>query len=176
MHALLKMISVTAAALLLTTATFGAASAQQQANAVAAEPPVLSTMQALIVDTDDDGNEVFRAAETVDPGQIIEYRIVHKNQSSEALSGFIVTGPIPDGTHYLADSASVEDSSLFQVKVPGEDWQGEPAYKTIVKDDGEEERVLADPSEYTGIRWTLTSALPDEATAEGSYRVRVNTN
>ena len=174
MNALSKMMKA-AAVLLVTAATVGAAGAQQQV-AVEQQPPVISTMEAVIVDTDDDGNEVFRPAETVDPGEIIEYRIAHLNQSSQALSGFTIAGPIPNGTQYVAESASVEDGTLFEVKLPNEDWQSEPAYKTIINEAGEEERVIADPSEYVTIRWSLLEALPDQSTAESTYRVRVNTN
>lgn len=174
MNVLLKM-SKAASVLLVLTATIGAAGAQQQV-AIEAQPPVVSSMQAVIVETDEAGNEIFREAETVDPGQIIEYRIAHLNQSSQALGGFIVSGPIPTGTQYVANSASTENGALFEVKLRNEDWQGEPAYKTIINEAGEEERVLADPSEYTAIRWSLTEALPDQTTANGSYRVRVDSN
>ena len=159
MNALLKTMQA-AAVLLITTATINTANAQETAS-VAPAPPVVSTMEAVIVDTDEAGSEVFTPAETVDPGQIIEYRIAHLNQSSQALNGFIISGPIPNGTQYVADSASLEEGTLFQVKLLNEDWQGEPAYKTIINEAGEEERVIADPSEYTAIRWNLIDALPD---------------
>lgn len=158
----------------------GAGYAQEAASVdtqqVETPPPVLSMMEAFVVDTDSEGTETFRVAQTVDPGETIEYRIVHKNQSSQPLGGFIVTGPIPEGTRYVAGSASQADGAIFEVKLPDEDWQGEPAYKTIVNEDGREERVIADPSEYTAVRWSLTAVLADQATAEGIYRVRVNSN
>lgn len=140
------------------------------------QPPVVSTMQALIVDRDDEGNETFREAEGVNPGEVIQYNIEHLNQSGGALGGFVIQGRVPDGTIYVGDSDAGPDASQFEVLIDGEEWQGEPAYKTIINADGEEERVLATPEDYLMIRWVLAEALPDEESVIGSYRVQVQTN
>lgn len=141
-----------------------------------AQSPVASVLEALIVEKDSEGNETFRAAENVSPGEIIQYNIEHRNQSGQALSGFIVQGVVPQGTTYVSGSAIGPQGAGFEVLIEGENWQMEPAYKTIVNDDGAEERVPAAPADYVMVRWVLSDALPDAETVTGTYRVRVRTN
>ncbi|WP_306117995.1 MULTISPECIES: hypothetical protein [unclassified Roseitalea] len=171
------LVSIALAALLAAIVLALPAFAQQAEPAATApaedRPPVASSLQAMIVTRDDEGNEVMAPAERVDPGSVIEYRIAHRNQSGDALTGFIVQGPIPEGTAFVGDSARSGEAMRFEVLVPGEDWQTEPAYKTIVNDDGEKQRVLAAPSEYRTVRWVLTQPLADETAATAVYRVRV---
>ena len=138
-----------------------------------AEPPVSSALTAMVVERAASGEERFRPADEVIPGDIIEYRIAYRNQSGGALSGFIVEGPIPAGAIYVAGSAANVNDAALEVLVDGEDWQREPAYKTVTTLEGARTRIPATPSDYRAIRWILTKPLSDQTAVAGVYRIQV---
>ena len=80
--------------------------------ALAQTEPVTVKLEAYVVSTitKEDGTteEQFSEAKEARPGQIVEYRVVVTNISDETLpaSNAIITGPIPDTTTYIADSAT----------------------------------------------------------------------
>ena len=49
-----------------------------------------------------------------------------------------------------------------------------PAFKTIVAENGEEQRVAAGPVDYNQLRWRLEDALEPEGSIESVYRVIIN--
>ena len=137
------------------------------------EPPVTSALTAMVVERAASGEERFRPATDVIPGDIIEYRIAYRNQSGAALSKFIVEGPIPADAIYVAGSAASANEASLEVLIDGEDWQREPAYKTRTSLEGVQQRVPASPSDYRAIRWVLTNPLADQAAVAGVYRIQV---
>ena len=162
--------AVQAAVLLVTTFLVLAG---QGSAALADKPQLASRMTAYVVAKQADGKEVLAPAKRVSPGEVIEYRVRHKNQSREPVRGLIVQGPIPRGTVYVANSATSRAKAVFEVLVPGEAWQRLPAYKTIVDKDGKKRRVRAHASDYRAIRWRMAEPLGAGATIENHYRVRV---
>ncbi len=137
-----------------------------------ADSPLVSTMQAYLVTQDADGNEVLKPAEKARPKDVIEYRLSYSNVSAEPISGLAITGPVPESTVYIADTAATMERSNFKVSIDdGETWEDEPVLRTRKNDRGEMQQVVVSPSEYTHIRWY--AATPLLANAEQQYRYRV---
>ncbi len=173
-HAIASAAVITCAAVVLPIV---AASAQEQSASVAQDAaqkqPIVSALEAFVISRDGAGKEVFSKKRRVDPGDTIEYRIVHRNQSGQSLNGFVINGRIPEGTTFVAKSQVAEQPGRFEVKLDGEKWQALPAMKTVVDENGEEKRVEAGPADYRAIRWTLADALANGAATGNRYRVRV---
>lgn len=120
--------------------------------------------------------EQFVPAETVDPGNIIEYRVNLLNQGDTVLERVQASGPVPESTFYLDNSASAPEDAWLEFSIDGgETFDTAPIMVTIVNDEGEEEEIEVPPEDYTAVRWTLL--VPLEAGAEQSksfsYRVQV---
>lgn len=126
----------------------------------------------------DDGtvDEVFSAADQVHPGDTLEYRLHVENISDTPLAAQTVKllGPVPEGTFYVADSAT-PSSSLFRVEVSadGDIFGVAPLFITVTGEDGVEEQVEVDPSEYVAVRWVLLNPFTAGESYEFSYRVVV---
>lgn len=116
------------------------------------------------------GEERFTEATTARPGQTVEYRLFAKNESEETLPAgtVVVTGPILEGTTFVANSATPSsDRVLTEYSVDGEVF-GEPPL--VLPGEGGNRRV-AEPTEYTAVRWTLL--VPMEPGDEESFVYRV---
>ena len=136
-------------------------------------------LEAYIVSTQtkEDGNseELFSAAETARPGQIVEYRVNVQNVSDQSLpaNNAAVTGPIPAGTIYLADSAS-SDSALLEFSADGgQSFSLPPVMMTVVNEEGEEIQVEAKAEDYTALRWSISKTLEPQENLIFVYRVIV---
>lgn len=116
------------------------------------------------------GEERFTESNTARPGQIVEYRLFAKNESEETLPAgtVVVTGPILEGTTFVANSATPSsDRVLTEYSVDGEVF-GEPP---LVLPGENGNRRVAEPTEYTAVRWTLL--VPMEPGDEESFVYRV---
>jgi uncharacterized repeat protein (TIGR01451 family) len=149
-----------------------------EAPAEEAPAPLTATLSAQIVEfvTDADGNLVERLTDgtVAVPGDIIQYTAVYENISEAPLIGLIVNGPVPASTGYLGGSESINVDATFEVLIEGEEWQGLPAFKTVVDETGEAQRVEATPADYLQVRWRLDGALDPETAVTAIYRVAVD--
>jgi uncharacterized repeat protein (TIGR01451 family) len=118
--------------------------------------------------------ETLVEAATAAPGDVLQYTGTYTNMSDTPMVGLIVNGPVPSGTGYVGGSQSASVDAVFEVLIEGEEWQELPAYKTITDENGAEQRVEANPSDYQQVRWRLNEALAPEASAQTSYRVAVD--
>jgi uncharacterized repeat protein (TIGR01451 family) len=142
--------------------------------------PLNVSLEAYIVTviTKDDGTteEQFSEAATARPGQIVEYRVIVMNTSSETVPGnnaFIV-GPVPASTDYIAETATLS-SDMARLEFSADGGQSFADKPMVLKknDAGEEELVEALPEEYTDARWQLLQAIAPQETLTFSYRVTV---
>ncbi len=138
------------------------------------------SLEAFIVSTvtkaDGTTEEQFTAAEAARPGQIVEYRVLVVNTSSETLPGgtVVVTGPVPASTVYLEDSASAGDSFRTEFSADEGLTFSEPPVVIVVTDEnGNEEEVIADPASYSAVRWTVLDILEPSQELTFVYRVVV---
>ena len=145
-----------------------------------AQEPVTVVLDAFVVSTvtNDDGEEeeTFTEAAEARPGQVVEYRVAATNEGETTLpaGNVVVTGPVPEGTTYLGDSATTapEVSMTFSAD-EGQTFSAPPVMVTVTNDEGEEEEVEAEPEQYSAVRWSVMRALEPGESLEFSYRVTV---
>ncbi len=138
-----------------------------------------SQMSAHVITVAADGTEQYANAVTVEPGQLIEYRIRHRNTFNNAIGGVAIVGPVPEQA--VVDPATLATSSPAILEVrgeldpdrPGEEWSTLPAQRIVVLDDGSRMIENARPEHFTAIRWTLSNPLQTHEQVTNTYRVRV---
>jgi len=145
----------------------------------AAAAELISEMQAFVVTTDTSGQEQYTVADSVKPGQEIEYRMQHTNGFDNPIGGVAVVGPVPEGSELIVDTSSSDVSATFEVRGeldpdrPGEEWSTLPAQRIVVNADGTRSLEEAKPEHFTAVRWILGDALQKDASANHAYRVLV---
>jgi uncharacterized repeat protein (TIGR01451 family) len=99
----------------------------------------------------------------VKSGSIIRYLIIAKN-GNRPIKNLAVTQPIPTGTTYSINSAKTDINAelLFSIN-GGQSYTPEP---TI-------EGRMANPAEYTNLRWRFIGTIPAEAKVQATYEVEV---
>lgn len=123
--------------------------------------------------TADDGSreERFTSATSAIPGQVVEYRIFATNSGETTLpAGRVqIFGPVHDGMSYVANSATPSsDRVLTEFSVDGTNFSDGP----VLVGEGSDRRV-ADPDEYTTIRWTLLVPMEPGQEEPFIYRVMI---
>jgi uncharacterized repeat protein (TIGR01451 family) len=133
-------------------------------------------MQAWLVTTQADGPESFAPANSVEPGQVIEYRTVYTNAGASTISGLTVVGWVPAGTVYIGGSATTPVGHVFEASVDGgSSWHREPLLRQVTLPDGSRKEENIPPSEYTHVRWLSADPLDADGSQEFRYRVSVET-
>jgi hypothetical protein len=136
-------------------------------------------MSAFVVTTDVNGVEQYTQADSVKPGQLIEYRLRHRNTFENAIGGVAVVGPVPDAAIVSVDTLSSSANALLEVRGEfdpdrdGEEWSTLPAQRIIILDDGTRLIEEAAPEDFTAVRWSLEGPLHSQQAVTNSYRVRV---
>ncbi len=143
-------------------------------SSVQAQAPVQGTMEAYVVEIKND-KEVLKAADDVEPNQLVEYHLTYVNKSTSGINGLTVVGPVPDGTAYVSDTAVADAAANMKVSIDGGiTFESEPVTREIVKDNGEVIETIIPPEQYTHIQWQAKSELPGEGGKQFyRYRVRV---
>jgi len=105
--------------------------------------------------------EVVRVtAQKVLPGAEVIFTTFYENISSEKADDVIITNPVPEHMNYQGGSAAGEGAAIT-FSVDGGNSYDRPENLKVKDADGKER--VAEPSEYTHIRWTLErSVLPGE--------------
>ena len=138
-----------------------------------------SEMQAYVVTSDDSGAEQYNTAESVKPGQLIEYRMRHTNGFDNAIGGVAIVGPVPEGAELVVGRSGSDVSSIFEVRGEfdpdnaGEEWSTLPAQRTVVQADGTRITETAKAEHFTAVRWKLSDAMQEDASVNHAYRVLV---
>lgn len=134
-----------------------------------------NTVQKVEYFTNEQGETESRLVEAaqVVPGDELAYTITFENVSADVTvdaGSVVITNPIPPQVIYLEGTAfgsgttitySADDGSLF----------GEPDQLLITDETGESR--IADPSEYTHIRWVFEPALEPGQRGSVSFRARL---
>jgi uncharacterized repeat protein (TIGR01451 family) len=141
-------------------------------------PPTVS-LESYIVSTvtGDNGNkqEKLTKATTALPGQVVEYRLLVSNNNPVPLQAgtVVITGPIPDGTTYVANSATPSSKEvLTEFSADGGKTFSRPPVLVAAGSGGE--RKVAQPKAYDAVRWTLLAPLKPKQQRTFVYRVTVN--
>ncbi|MEO0548288.1 MAG: hypothetical protein AAFZ91_00085 [Pseudomonadota bacterium] len=134
-----------------------------------AQDALESSLSAFVVSSDDTGKETLVETEEIAPGETIEYVLTYKNVSDSALSGIVVSAPVPASTIFVADSASTDTDALFEVSADdGATWATPPL--TRQTDNGDE---IIPPAEYDMVRWTPEAAIEAGISWGFEYRISV---
>ena len=141
---------------------------------VSADAPVQGTMQAFVVESKK-GKEILTAAEQVEPDQLVEYHLTYVNSSKDGISGLTVTGPVPEGTTYVTDTAKADVTARFRVSIDGgATFEEEPVIREVVQENGEVKERIVPADEYTHLQWQSRSQLEGKGGKQlYRYRVRV---
>lgn len=117
------------------------------------------------------GEEQFTEATTARPGQVVEYRLFAVNTGDTTLPAgtVVITGPVPDGTQFVPNSATPSsDSILTEFSVDGTNFS-EPPVLT-----GGTPNRAAEPGEYRAVRWTLLTEMEPGEEVTFIYRVTIS--
>ena len=142
--------------------------------AASAQEPVSSNLKAFIVSTDDKGQETFKKADRVTPGELIEYRITYRNNTTDPLGEFTINGDVPGKTAYVSGSQKSNMAAVFQAEIADLGWVDIPAYREIVNPDGTVEKVQVPPDEFENLRWRLAESLAPDGEVNVIYRIKVD--
>jgi uncharacterized repeat protein (TIGR01451 family) len=126
--------------------------------------------------TDEAGTvkEDLKPATTARPGQIVEYRLVARNETDTTLpAGTVsITGPVPPGTTFVPDSATPTDERIStEYSADGQNFADSAS--PILTGSGDN-RTVVDPKAYKAVRWTLLVPLEPGKEETFVYRVTVN--
>ena len=143
---------------------------QSPAFAAAADKPALtSELQVWNVVKGADGAETLQPAQSVKPGDVLQYTAVYKNADSRAVNRLVASLPIPAGTELVGASALPRD---VQASLDGKVYATTPLMRKLRRADGQMADVPVPLTEYRYLRW------PEQQVAAGasfstSARVRV---
>lgn len=101
-------------------------------------------------------------AGTAAPGDIVIYTVTYNNTGNETASNIIVNDPIPEGTAYV--NGSVTEAGLVTFSIDGGTTYKKASLLTyeIVTPDGQKEKRIASPEQYTNIRWEFPAIPPGD--------------
>lgn len=155
-----------ASALLL--ALLGLAAAQAPDNPITFRSEIYVVSE--VTAADGSREERFSAATSAIPGQVVEFRIIATNSGETTLpAGRVqIFGPVDAGMAYVGNSASpsAENRLLTEFSVDGAEFSEPPVLVGV-----DDSRRVAEPNEFTMIRWTLLTPLEPGQEVTLIYRV-----
>jgi hypothetical protein len=117
------------------------------------------------------GKEEFAPADKSNPGDLIQYDAVYRNQSKGALSNIHPTLPIPIGMIYVPENGKAAPKAA---SLDGRTFHPIPLKKQVKLPDGGASEVEIPVSEYRALRWSIASLHAGQST-NITARVRVAT-
>lgn len=138
-----------------------------------AKPNVKLQLSGVLVTTSADGHEVTTPLDKVTPrkGETYRYTIVAENAGDEPAVHLVAQDKIPNGTSFVADSASKLPGVAVDYSIDGgKTWSAQPMV-TVQTPKGLQRRP-ADASAYTTIRFIASKVAPRSALTF-TYEVRV---
>lgn len=121
------------------------------------------------------GKDVVKkvAVKSINPGEVITYKITYKNEGDELAKDAVINDPIPEGCFYLAETAEGKGADITYSIDKGKTYN-KPTILTYeaTGPGGKKELKVASPEEYTHIRWVIKSIPAGEA-GSVSFKVKV---
>ncbi len=115
---------------------------------------------------DAQGKEQLVAADSVKPGDVLEYTATYTNHTGKAVTGLVANLPIPEGLEYLPKTAK-PGATLVKAATKDGAFAAEPLARVV---NGKSEPVPY--NEYRSLRWTL-GQLPANGSAAVTARAKV---
>lgn len=155
------------------TALLGACACIAIWSAPASAESVASQLTVSHVVETDDGTEVLEPAESVAPGETLEYELVYTNETDMSLNAFTVVGPVPEGTDFIEGSAHSVPEARLEAQIAGMGWAPVPVFRAIVQPDGTVTQEEVPAEAYEALRWRLSGEVAPGLSVQATYRVRV---
>jgi uncharacterized repeat protein (TIGR01451 family) len=112
-------------------------------------------------------------AESASPGEVMEYTLAYANRGDEAAREAVVDDPVPEGTRYVAGSATGAGADItFSVDGGKTFAKAEQLTVEVKLPGGKTEKRPASPDAYTHVRWTLKE-VPAGTSGALAFRVQV---
>jgi uncharacterized repeat protein (TIGR01451 family) len=112
-------------------------------------------------------------AETVNPGEILDWTITSENDGDGPANGYKTVGQIPKGTVLVAGSTSADGSASVVYSIDnGKSYSAQPTIEEK-QADGTVKVVPAPVSMYTQLRYEWADPLASGGKLQASYKVRV---
>lgn len=111
---------------------------------------------------------------TVQPGDVLRYRLVGKNESNRPIRNLRLNLPVPRGTVFILKSAkaSVATAQVIYSIDGGRTYSANPTVEVKLPN-GKVEKRPAPAEAYTHIRWQFPEPLPAKTSVNVEYQVRV---
>jgi len=147
----------------LFVAVFAAsANAAPATTAVKKEPVQIKLEQFKVIV--ENGKETLSPIQSVQPGEVIEYRATYKNVSTGAVKNLVATIPVPKGTEYQAKTANplaTAEASIDNV-----------TFGVMPLIDSQKKQPIP-TKQYRALRWKLQELAADKSIVV-SARMKVN--
>lgn len=126
----------------------------QSANAAKADAKaaVSVELQAFKVGRDANGKEQLQSAQSAKPGDVLEYRAVYANTSSEEVKNLQATLPIPAATQVLLSSALPKKVNASR---DGRNFAPAPLMQVVTLPSGAKQTRPVPLSAYRALRWPV---------------------
>lgn len=112
-------------------------------------------------------------AESVNPGEILDWTITSENAGSGPAHDYKTVGQIPKGTVLVAGSTTADGSASVVYSIDnGKTFSAQPVIEER-QADGSVKQVVAPVSMYTQIRYEWADPLTSGGKLQASYKVRV---
>jgi uncharacterized repeat protein (TIGR01451 family) len=112
---------------------------------------------------------------SVQPGDVIRYRVSGENSGEKPVTGLAITQPIPQGTKFELASATLDAAHPARLTYSidrGKTFVEKPTIRVTLPNGAVETRPA--PAEaYTHVRWILASSVTTAKPVRVSYQVRV---
>ncbi len=144
----------------------GVAASAMVATAATNNEPVSVQLKAFKKVVDSKGNAQFKAADSIKPQDMIEYRATYTNNTTGNIKSLKATLPIPADTQYLG--ASLPSGAL--ASTDGVNFSAMPLKKKV---DGK--LVNIPLKEYRALQWQIAE-LPAKKSVTVSAQAKVNTS
>jgi len=151
----------------------GDATATQKANA-AASSPVSVHLEQFKVLRGDKGEEKFLPAESVKPGDVIEYRATYTNVSKKPVKALVAVVPLPEGLEYIPESTKPVSPAAEAAAKDGR-YAAQPLVREVKGKDGKVHTERVPYYEYRSLRWNIGDLVVGKA-FEVKARARVGTS
>lgn len=110
---------------------------------------------------------------SVTPGETLDWTITSQNEGNAPAHEYKTVGQIPQGTSYIAGSATTDGSASVTYSIDnGQSYTAQPMMEEK-QSDGSVKRVAAPVSMYTQVRYEWADPLADGGKLTASYKVRV---
>ena len=109
------------------------------------------------------------------PGDTIRYVVTARNISDRQIKKLVVTQPIPNGSVYVLNSATLPNFDGAKVAYSidnGKNYSEKPTIR-VKLESGEIVTRPAPESMYTNVRWNFGENFPANTVANATYQVRI---